>query len=128
VKTLRCLTLNLWGAEPPLEARMALVATGLRELAPDVVTLQEVREVPGQLPNQAETLAKAAGFGHVFAPATPFATCFSNADCNGPAPRCAANTGATSNPASINEVWSLMFDVRPPSRWGRKILLPLVID
>jgi endonuclease/exonuclease/phosphatase family metal-dependent hydrolase len=72
VKTLRCLTLNLWGAEPPLEARMALVATGLRELAPDVVTLQEVREVPGQLPNQAETLAKAAGFGHVFAPATPF--------------------------------------------------------
>jgi endonuclease/exonuclease/phosphatase family metal-dependent hydrolase len=69
---LRCLTLNLWGAEPPLEARMAAVAEGLRALAPDVVALQEVREVPGQLANQAETLARQAGFGHVFAPATPF--------------------------------------------------------
>jgi endonuclease/exonuclease/phosphatase family metal-dependent hydrolase len=72
VKTLRCLTLNLWGAEPPLEQRMALVAEGLRGLAPDVVALQEVREVPGQLPNQAEWLAKAVGFSCVFAPATPF--------------------------------------------------------
>jgi endonuclease/exonuclease/phosphatase family metal-dependent hydrolase len=72
VKTLRCLTLNLWGAEPPLEQRMALIVEGLRGLAPDVVTLQEVREVPGQLPNQAERLAKAVGFAHVFAPATPF--------------------------------------------------------
>ncbi len=72
MKTLRCLTLNLWGAEPPLNERMAVVAQGLHDLAPDVVALQEVREVPGQLPNQAETLARAAGFGHVFAPATPF--------------------------------------------------------
>jgi endonuclease/exonuclease/phosphatase family metal-dependent hydrolase len=71
VKRLRCLTLNLWGAEPPLDRRMAIVADGLRTLAPDVVTLQEVREVPGQLPNQAETLAKASGLHHVFAPATP---------------------------------------------------------
>jgi len=73
VKTLRCLTLNLWGAEPPLEQRMAVVVQGLRELAPDVVTLQEVREVPAKLPNQAETLAKAAGYSYVFASATPFA-------------------------------------------------------
>ena len=72
MKILRCLTLNLWGAEPPLEQRMAVVIQGLRTLAPDIVTLQEVREVPGQLPNQAETLARAAGFDHVFAPATPF--------------------------------------------------------
>lgn len=72
MKRLRCLTLNLWGAEPPLARRMALVSDGLRALSPDVVTLQEVREVPGQLPNQAETLAQAAGFHHVFALATPF--------------------------------------------------------
>lgn len=72
MKVLRCLTLNLWGAEQPLERRMALVAEGLCELAPDVVTFQEVREVPAQLQNQAETLAKAAGYYHVFAPATPF--------------------------------------------------------
>ena len=45
--SLRCLTLNLWGSEPPLERRMELVAAALRELQPDVVGLQEVREVPG---------------------------------------------------------------------------------
>lgn len=71
MRILRCLTLNLWGAEPPLDQRMALVASGLRDLAPDVVALQEVRETPSQLPNQAETLARAAGYNHVFAPATP---------------------------------------------------------
>jgi endonuclease/exonuclease/phosphatase family metal-dependent hydrolase len=69
---LRCLTLNLWGAEPPLDARMAAVVEGLRVLTPDVVALQEVREVPGQLANQAESLARAAGYHHLFAPATPF--------------------------------------------------------
>jgi endonuclease/exonuclease/phosphatase family metal-dependent hydrolase len=67
---LRCLTLNLWGAEPPLERRMAVVAEGLAALAPDVVALQEVREVPGTLPNQAERLA--GGFAFVFAPAVAF--------------------------------------------------------
>ena len=73
MRALRCLTLNLWGAEPPLQRRMELVAAALRELKPDVVGLQEVREVPGQLPNQAETLATAAGYDHVFVPAMPFA-------------------------------------------------------
>jgi len=70
---LRCLTLNLWGEQPPLERRMAIVARGLGELAPDVVTLQEVREVPGQLANQAESLARACGYQHVFAPAVDWA-------------------------------------------------------
>ena len=72
MKTLRCLTLNLWGAEPPLAERMAVVEEGLRDYQPDVVGLQEVREIPGQLPNQAATLAQAMGFQHVFATATPF--------------------------------------------------------
>jgi endonuclease/exonuclease/phosphatase family metal-dependent hydrolase len=69
---LRCLTLNLWGASEPLAQRMAIVGRGLAELAPDVVALQEVREVPGQLPNQAEALAGAAGYHHVFGPAVAF--------------------------------------------------------
>ena len=69
---LRCLTLNLWGAEQPLERRMQVVIDGLWALHPDVVALQEVREVPGQLPNQAETIARAAGLHNVFSPATPF--------------------------------------------------------
>jgi endonuclease/exonuclease/phosphatase family metal-dependent hydrolase len=68
---LRCLTLNLWGIEPPVEERMDLVVEGLRTLDPDVVALQEVREGPG-LPNQAEVLGQAAGYHAVFEPATPF--------------------------------------------------------
>jgi endonuclease/exonuclease/phosphatase family metal-dependent hydrolase len=69
---LRCLTLNLWGVEPPLERRMAMVAEALGTLAPDVVGLQEVREAP-DLENQAETLARATGYRHVFARAVPCA-------------------------------------------------------
>jgi endonuclease/exonuclease/phosphatase family metal-dependent hydrolase len=73
VRLLRCLTLNLWGAEEPLARRMEIVGAGLRALEPDVVALQEVREVPGQLSNQAATLAAATGMRHVFEPAMPFA-------------------------------------------------------
>lgn len=72
MRVLRCLTLNLWGAEEPLARRMEVVVEGLRSLAPDVVALQEVREIPGTLPNQAETLAAATGMHVVFAPAMPF--------------------------------------------------------
>ena len=69
---LRCLTLNLWGAEAPLERRMEIVARGLAALGPDVVALQEVRQIPGQLPNQAETLARAAGYRCFWEPTVEF--------------------------------------------------------
>ena len=69
---LKVLTLNLWGEQPPLERRMALVVQGLAQLAPDVVGLQEVREVPGKLENQAATLARQGGFGHVYVPTMPW--------------------------------------------------------
>jgi endonuclease/exonuclease/phosphatase family metal-dependent hydrolase len=72
VKTLKIVTLNLWGEQPPLERRMQLAIEQLRQLAPDVVGLQEVRQVPGQVPNQAETLASALGMEHHFVPATPW--------------------------------------------------------
>jgi endonuclease/exonuclease/phosphatase family metal-dependent hydrolase len=52
---------------------MGLVVDGIRALDPDVVALQEVREVPNQLPNQARALATALGYHPVFEPATPFA-------------------------------------------------------
>jgi endonuclease/exonuclease/phosphatase family metal-dependent hydrolase len=45
---LRIVTLNLWGLEPPLDARLALAARQLRALAPDVVCLQEVRPLDGR--------------------------------------------------------------------------------
>lgn len=63
------MTLNLWNEQPPFEARMRVAAEGLRALAPDVVALQEVRVAPGRIPNQAETLAAALGYGFVFEPA-----------------------------------------------------------
>jgi endonuclease/exonuclease/phosphatase family metal-dependent hydrolase len=71
MRNLRCLTLNLWGAEPPLAQRMAIVAEGIAALAPDVVGLQEVQDRP-DVPNQAEALARATGLHHVFAPAIAF--------------------------------------------------------
>jgi endonuclease/exonuclease/phosphatase family metal-dependent hydrolase len=71
MKVLRCLTLNLWGAEGPLEARMALVEAGLHAMSPDLVALQEVCERP-DLPNQAATLAERFGLHHVFAPTIAF--------------------------------------------------------
>jgi len=71
VDRLRVLTLNLWGEQAPLERRMEMVVRGLSELTPDVVALQEVREIPGRLDNQAQTLAARAGYqAFVFAPAT----------------------------------------------------------
>ncbi|MGD0837501.1 MAG: endonuclease/exonuclease/phosphatase family protein [Polyangia bacterium] len=70
-KRLRCLTLNLWGAEAPLDRRMQVVVAALRALNPDVVALQEVREALPRLPNQAQAIGEALGLSHVFSPATP---------------------------------------------------------
>jgi endonuclease/exonuclease/phosphatase family metal-dependent hydrolase len=70
MKPLRFMTLNLWGENGPWPARLALVADSLDGLQPDVVGLQEVREIPGSIQNQAETLARRRGYHHVFAPST----------------------------------------------------------
>jgi endonuclease/exonuclease/phosphatase family metal-dependent hydrolase len=67
---LRFVTLNLWGENGPHEARLGLIGAELERLAPDVVALQEVRDAPGKLQNQAETLARRLHHGHVFAPTT----------------------------------------------------------
>jgi len=48
-KNLRVLTLNFWGIEPPLDRRLALAIAQLRELAPDVICLQEVRPLDGSV-------------------------------------------------------------------------------
>jgi len=68
--TLRFLTLNLWGENGPWQARMQIVADGVAALAPDVIALQEVREVPGRVPNLAAEIARPHGWHHVFAPST----------------------------------------------------------
>jgi endonuclease/exonuclease/phosphatase family metal-dependent hydrolase len=66
----RFLTLNLWGDNGPWQARLALLDARLDALAPDVIGLQEVREVEGRVPNQAATLAARRGWHHAFAPTT----------------------------------------------------------
>jgi endonuclease/exonuclease/phosphatase family metal-dependent hydrolase len=67
---LRCVTLNLWGENGPHVERLELVIAELRRLGPDVVAFQEVREAPGRLRNQAETVARALSFDFGFGPAT----------------------------------------------------------
>ena len=65
-RTLRLVTLNLWGTEPPLERRLALAARQLVELAPDVIGLQEVRPLDGRSgPTTAHWLAERLGHAHV---------------------------------------------------------------
>jgi endonuclease/exonuclease/phosphatase family metal-dependent hydrolase len=69
-RNLRVVTLNLWGENGPWESRLGLVASELGGALPDVVALQEVREVPGRIVNQAEILARQHGWNFVFTPAT----------------------------------------------------------
>ncbi len=64
----RFLTLNLWGENGPWQARLALLDARLDRIAPDVLGLQEVREVEGRVPNQAAALAARRGWHHAFAP------------------------------------------------------------
>ena len=68
--TLRFLTLNLWGENGPWQGRIGLLLDRLAALAPDVIGLQEVREVPGRVPNHAAEIARRYGWHHVFAPST----------------------------------------------------------
>lgn len=69
-RTLRVLTLNLWGDSGDLERRMEVAVSETAALRPDVIALQEVREVPGGL-RQAEAFAKAVGGRYEFGCADP---------------------------------------------------------
>ena len=63
---LRIVTINIWQEQGPWEQRIALLGQRLAELAPDVVCLQEVREVGDKIENQAETLARDLGMSFTF--------------------------------------------------------------
>jgi endonuclease/exonuclease/phosphatase family metal-dependent hydrolase len=67
---LRFVTVNLWGENGPHERRLDLVGEELERLVPDVLALQEVREAPGKVPNQAEAIAGRLGQFCAFAPST----------------------------------------------------------
>ncbi len=59
--TLRIVTLNIYHDRAEWARREPLVVAGLRQLQPDVITLQEVLQHE-QLPNQAQTIADALGY------------------------------------------------------------------
>jgi endonuclease/exonuclease/phosphatase family metal-dependent hydrolase len=71
---LRVVTLNLWGAQPPLERRLALAVRQLRALAPDVICLQEVRPLDGRAGRTtAEAIADELGLAAHYAAAVEWA-------------------------------------------------------
>lgn len=70
--TLRAVTLNLWGEQGPLKRRLELCQQHLQALRPDIVALQEVREIPGSVENTAATLARTLDMQWVFAEALPW--------------------------------------------------------
>jgi endonuclease/exonuclease/phosphatase family metal-dependent hydrolase len=68
VKSIRVVTLNLWNDAAGAERRMEVLLPQLCALDPQIVGLQEVREVPGRL-EQARTIARALGADYRFAAA-----------------------------------------------------------
>jgi endonuclease/exonuclease/phosphatase family metal-dependent hydrolase len=61
MERLRVLTLNIWNRQGPWEQRLALIRSGLEELSPDIVGLQEVLGMDGQ-PGQADAIAEGLGY------------------------------------------------------------------
>ena len=69
-KSLRVVTLNLWGKEPPLDRRLALASRQLAALAPDIVCLQEIVPVDeGGERTTAHVLGDALGMAAQYAEA-----------------------------------------------------------
>jgi len=68
MQRLKVVTLNIWHRENAWEARREVVRSGLRDLAPDLVGLQEVLELShgGAKRNQAQELADGLGYESVY--------------------------------------------------------------
>jgi endonuclease/exonuclease/phosphatase family metal-dependent hydrolase len=63
--TVSVLTLNIWHDQQDWSARLEAIVTGVREVSPDIICLQEVLQNE-ELPNQAETLADRLGYEAYF--------------------------------------------------------------
>ncbi len=65
--SLRMVTINFWGIEAPLDERLRLAGKQLRDLAPDVVGMQEVRPLDGRSGRTtADVLAEELGLHRVY--------------------------------------------------------------
>lgn len=69
---MRVLTLNIWQEQGPWQRRMEVIEQHLRLLTPDVICLQEVRQVEDRIPNQAKTLAQSLGYHWSYEVAQPW--------------------------------------------------------
>jgi endonuclease/exonuclease/phosphatase family metal-dependent hydrolase len=67
---LTLVTLNLWNDKGDCPERQRQIVATLRELHPDVITLQEVIQHEG-LPNQAESIARALDYRYAFSSVDP---------------------------------------------------------
>ncbi len=67
---LSVVTLNLWHDKGDWPRREAQIVDALQALQPDVIALQEVFQHEG-LPNQAQTIADALGYGFYFVSTDP---------------------------------------------------------
>jgi endonuclease/exonuclease/phosphatase family metal-dependent hydrolase len=70
VRGIRLVTINIWGNNGDVARRMKVLVPQLIALQPNVVTMQEVREVPGGL-RQAALVAEALGADYRFAVVDP---------------------------------------------------------
>lgn len=67
MSALRLVTINFWGNEPVVDRRLALAVRQLRELAPDVIGMQEVRPLDGRNgTTTADVIARELGMTAVF--------------------------------------------------------------
>lgn len=63
----RALTINFWGTEPDLDARLALAVKQLEALEPDIIGMQEVRPLDGRSGRTtADHIADALGMTSVY--------------------------------------------------------------
>lgn len=60
----RILSLNLWNITEPLEQRMSVLISGIKQLRPDVICFQEVSPHPQLLRVQSEIIAQQCGIAH----------------------------------------------------------------
>ncbi|MCG7877177.1 MAG: endonuclease/exonuclease/phosphatase family protein [Candidatus Thiodiazotropha taylori] len=67
---MRILQLNLWNINEPLRERMDVLARGVKDIAPDYITFQEVSPIEGKL--QIEEFADELGYRWYFAEAGSF--------------------------------------------------------